>query len=552
MLQHILEKYDRLDETHSLQLWGFFSVGIYVLAFAIAIVISYLFPGILFVKETTSSYIGTSIQIQATILAIVISLTILAVEMSASKYSPRVTEIFKKNISMYIFLFSYILSIIIGSIFLVFINNFNSITLLTIGTLFYLALGNLLVVLLIPYFLTILNFLDTENIIKKLSQNVDIHSIEPSKDPFQSVFDVIYGAIKINDFTTMSTGLISAEKRLKEIFDGRVSGSEEDYIFFRFFDDMKRCGFLLVEKKENKYAFEIINRLITINEWAIDKQDIILLKHSIATIQEIGVRACEYKMKDVVNHSLTALSEISNSIVKEDLTQRSDYVKKYGGIIYLFIDSLVSIGFCLIKQDTKITRSVFQKVNDFTKEAIKLNININYNRIIEKNISIMKSSIELGESSIFQYQLYGFYHLASLFMENSMIENANMVLKKLYDIAKFAADHNSYQIVHQVGIKTLDITLEAIDKEIKEVEEKGVRHLIFYQSVGIDIFQNRESIGIENIKFQDGIKMSKNEFDIEKDQLYISFDSYFRHLDEELSDSVYDNSDYYDSRIVLP
>jgi uncharacterized membrane protein len=58
------------------------------------------------------------VQSQAAIVAIVITLTLIAVQLTASAYSPRVMDIFKKNPDMWILLSCYGFSIFYGFIVL--------------------------------------------------------------------------------------------------------------------------------------------------------------------------------------------------------------------------------------------------------------------------------------------------------------------------------------------------------------------------------------------------------------------------------------------------
>jgi predicted MFS family arabinose efflux permease len=58
------------------------------------------------------------VQSEAAIVAIVITVTLIAVQLTASAYSPRVIDIFKKNVDMWILLLVYGISIFSGFIVL--------------------------------------------------------------------------------------------------------------------------------------------------------------------------------------------------------------------------------------------------------------------------------------------------------------------------------------------------------------------------------------------------------------------------------------------------
>lgn len=62
--------------------------------------------------------LSAMVQSQAAIVAIVVSLTLIAIQLTASAYSPRVIDIFKKNPDMWILLGCYGVSIFYGFIVL--------------------------------------------------------------------------------------------------------------------------------------------------------------------------------------------------------------------------------------------------------------------------------------------------------------------------------------------------------------------------------------------------------------------------------------------------
>ena len=496
----MLEKYSDWDSTHPGFLWGGIFISCFLFAFVIAIGLPYTAPNLAISNESARSFISTSNQIQATILAIVISLTLLAVEMTASKYSPRVIEIFKNNVSMWVFLFSYIISIAIGSIFLTFIDSPNFPISTTTGTLFLLSLGIFLIFMLVPYVLSTLDFLNTEKIIKRLAGLINIDTINPQTDPFQSIFDVIYGAIKINDFTTMSTGLLFAEERFKELIEKDPMNRQNDYITFRFFDDIKRCGFLLIEKKEDKYAFEIITRLYTLSEWAFKEQNTIVLHRSCSAVEEIGTKACEYSLVSVIDHALTMLKEIAESIVKvEGLAHDEQVTQKWSCLLFSFIESIGNIGKTTINYDLPASSGkAINILNDLGRNAIDKNLTFEDDFVFKRISAIIVESISQDKSKLTNSFIQVLQFLGEYSVSQNRSNEAIWILDELKNIGIFSAHQKKENTIHRVVKAIRYITVESEKKDIIEIRSKAIYNSAKLQADYPEFFKDRYKIQLLN------------------------------------------------------
>ncbi|MFA5414392.1 MAG: hypothetical protein WC295_02760 [Methanoregula sp.] len=512
----MLEKYSDWDYTHPRLLWGGIFIGCFVVAFLIAIGITTTAPSLIISNESARLVISTLNQIQATILAIVISLTILAVEMTASKYSPRVIEIFKNNVSMWVFLFSYIISITIGSIFLTFIDSPNFPISTTTGTLFLLSLGIFLIFMLVPYVLSTLDFLNIERIIKRLAGLIRVDTINAQIDPFQSVFDVIYGAIKINDFTTMSTGLVIIEERFKEIIANDPANWQNDYISFRFFDDIKRCGFLLVEKKEDKYAFEIITRLNTLSEWAFKEQYTIVLHWSCIAIEKIAVNACEHGLVSVVDHAINSLKEISESVEKIDgLFQKAPVTEKWSRTLYLYIESISNIGKAAVTSDLSIlSERIIDILEYLGKYAISKKLMFASDVIIKQINAMIFESQKQKKNEITDIFIERLQVLGIQCIRESRTKEVNWVLTALRNIGKFAAHQQNGLITRRVVVTIRYIALDALEKGMTDIANIAIECSKKFQLVYPAFFKDQKEIQLFNYKNPDSISMSKEIYDM--------------------------------------
>jgi uncharacterized membrane protein len=126
------------------------------------------------------------VQSQAAIVAIVITLTLIAVQLTASAYSPRVIDIFKKNPDMWLLLGCYGVSIFYGFIVLKLVEGAEGVVVsqsaiwslgpisVSFESCVSIAywLGAFTFVALFPYMLNIISLLKSENIINRLATEI--------------------------------------------------------------------------------------------------------------------------------------------------------------------------------------------------------------------------------------------------------------------------------------------------------------------------------------------------------------------------------------------
>lgn len=76
----------------------------------------FFFPSLIMYTNADSAryMLSALVQSEAAVIAIVITLSLVAVQLTASSYSTRVIDIFKKSFSLWIFVSTYIVAIIHG------------------------------------------------------------------------------------------------------------------------------------------------------------------------------------------------------------------------------------------------------------------------------------------------------------------------------------------------------------------------------------------------------------------------------------------------------
>ena len=209
------------------------------------------------------------VQSLAAIIAIVVTLTLVAVQLTASAYSPRVIDIFKKDWVMWLLLVWYSLSIFFGLFVLEMIGGeYRNLGHWGVSLEFcvFLAysMGIAAFVGLFCHVGNVINILKPETIIKRLAIKITKDNIlnskkYPEKDPIQPIMDIIHSSIMKYDLETVRVGLKAVTDRMIEIID---SDSQKEIITF-LCNHFRRVRMLTVDKMDDEATGEVIKSLET-------------------------------------------------------------------------------------------------------------------------------------------------------------------------------------------------------------------------------------------------------------------------------------------------
>jgi hypothetical protein len=272
-------------------------------------------------------------QSQAAIIAIVITVSLIAVQLAASTYSLRVVNIFKRNPDFWL-----LLALYGGSMSY----DFFILKILSENTSeFYIFISYWLctsaVLMLFPYMLSMINALNPQATIRMLSDDIDLSSSlrfesgyakkeegyiggggpfsyrYPERDPFQPVVDIILGGFQKYDYETVRIGLRMMTTKVIRILnsydfekDRFIPGKRNPYNPYKGFaehycEHINRIGKFLAERNE-ELTLETIENLIAIAE--------------IMTEKRLGTEDC------VVN-SLRSIGKLSTQKEFQKATERS-------------------------------------------------------------------------------------------------------------------------------------------------------------------------------------------------------------------------------------
>ncbi|MFQ5891691.1 MAG: DUF2254 family protein, partial [Candidatus Methanofastidiosia archaeon] len=168
------------------------------------------------------------VQSEAAIVAIVISLSFIAIELqlSVSSYSPKVVEIFKNNPHFQILMVSYILTIIYNLCVLKILGESVKPCFEIFISLSY-FLGIYCFLALIPYSYNMFAMLKRSTIIRKLSEDITKDALLKG-DPIQPLIDIVRGSLMKYDYGTTRDGLRAIKDRICYIFEKEKFSEKED------------------------------------------------------------------------------------------------------------------------------------------------------------------------------------------------------------------------------------------------------------------------------------------------------------------------------------
>jgi len=268
------------------------------------------------IADNSARYLLSAlVQSLAAIIAIVVTMTLVAVQLTASTYSPRVIDIFKKDWGMWLLLVWYGLSIFFGLFVLEMIGGeyrnlgHRGVSLEFCVFLAY-SMGIAAFVGLFWHVGNVINILKPETIIKRLAVKITKDNIlnskkYPEKDPIQPIMDIIHGSVMKYDIATTRIGLKVVTDRVIKIID--LGGEEE--ISPCFCDHFERVGRLTINMMDDESTVEVIKNLYSFWKLAADEK-----RHENVTslvtesIYSVGETAAE---KGLVSATISAAEYIA-------------------------------------------------------------------------------------------------------------------------------------------------------------------------------------------------------------------------------------------------
>jgi hypothetical protein len=370
--------------------------AIFIFAFVFAFLFQCLY---LFHTDVNSAryMLSALVQSQAAIVAIVITLTLIAVQLTASAYSPRVVDVFRKNPGMWILLLLYGTSIFYGLIVLRLIEGNkgelvnqsviwsfgHSITLDCCITLAF-WLGIVAFVALIPYILYITDLLKPEKIIKELANGITKNKeYNSSKDPIQPIVDIIRGSIRKYDFETTKEGLKEVTNQVIKVVDldcgegisnsfctrlqgvGKLAASVTDEQSTKaVIENLEKFGKDTAGKGFGDAAQEVVKSLEAVGIAAARKRAELedAVKDAALSLEGVGKAAVENNLGDVTMESAKSLGAVGVAAAEKG--------KELKGATKQVAKSLGALGAVAANNGKKLEDRIKKELEKAIKQAV--------------------------------------------------------------------------------------------------------------------------------------------------------------------------------------
>lgn len=335
------------------------------------------------IDDNSARYLLSAlVQSQAAIIAIVVTMTLVAVQLTASAYSPRVIDIFKKDWVMWLLLVWYGSSIFFGLFVLEMIGgkyqslghwgvSFESCVFLA-----YL-MGIAAFAGLFFHISNVIDLLKPGDIIEKLSKNITREKVskfieseekqiadraEPAKDdPVQPIMDIIHGAVMKYDIETARVGLKVVKDRVIEIIDSDSQNKTDVEATAKAITKVVRSlelvGNSAIERKLEDVTKQVARSVEDVGRAAIkrtvarenfvDVDFIDVVKQVVRSLDSVGVAAAEKKLGGATTTIVESLGFVGISVADEQLGD----VKKT--ILNQITKSLESVGVAAAKKELR-------------------------------------------------------------------------------------------------------------------------------------------------------------------------------------------------------
>jgi hypothetical protein len=344
--------------------FGFFAVLIVVSS----VILYKLTPAFAYAQiDSVKFFLSALVQSEATVIAIVITLSLVVIQLTASTYSTRVIDIFKESPVIWIIVGTYITAIAYGMTLLKFIDVIaaSSISNFEVSVWISYLLSIFAYGALIPYILgaldimkssTVLNRfaerITTENILSGISEYEKIVGnnatslnysylysdilkpvIEVDADPIQPIIDIIHSSMMKYDYGTVRYGLKVLENYMVDILENNEFSKDEGVITKHILTHLERVGKLAASREDEDSVEEVLTVIFMVGKIAVEHEIENVTGEAVNSIKNIGKSAIKREMKDVELIITDLISEIGRISARKKLDFATSVTVNSLGII---------------------------------------------------------------------------------------------------------------------------------------------------------------------------------------------------------------------------
>jgi hypothetical protein len=388
------------------------------------------------------------VQSLAAVIALVITLSLVAVQLAAQSYSPRIIDVYKKNPDMWILLGIYIITIFygLGLIKIVGLGILGSYMEGAIFAAYF--MGFFAFVCLVPYMLKTLDLLKPSTVIKLLAGEItkknileflEIDGQIDDRDPVQPVVDIINGAIERNDYETVRNGLESIKKStIYLINQNSLETNSLGKIIAHVYEHLERMGQHAINNINDDSTTECSN-----------------------SITEIAIKVAEMKDEEVVIKGQNILKNMCFQTVSLNRKAPTKYI----------VRNIVNL--CLKTIEHEIFWPTTKTIRSLEEIGIKTK-----SRIMEDIVKELIKGFSDFASRAFEYE----------FDDGEGTEAEDIIfktLKTLTELGTVFATKETEGITLWVVGAIKKIGLEATDRNLEEIVERTIISLKEFQATSI-------------------------------------------------------------------
>ena len=311
--------------------------------------------------DNARTFLGTIIPCQAGIIAIVITLTLVVVQINSASYSSRLVEyVIKKNPDFWILLIIYLGSIGYGLSLLMTLTQVNAQDYLS--SIFLFAIFSYLS--LIPYLYRTLDLINSRYLLLQLSNELSDEAILTENSSFQLIFDILKSSISRNDFSTVQSGLFILQSRMTSI----ISKMDDKEKFIKITDNY--CNFLTftawtsIDKQNDEFTVQIIQILKNYSDVCLKQNEKDSFSKCATSIFLITKKAIDQNLESAALMGIVELQNLTKNSIEyeyDDITKKivNDDLRELGSLsaissrpwlINQSCEGLIDIGILLLHQ----------------------------------------------------------------------------------------------------------------------------------------------------------------------------------------------------------
>lgn len=492
----------------------YFVISFIIIIFASIFIYLFIPPYAFAQIDSVRFFLSAVVESEATVIAIVISLSLVVIELTASSYSPRVIDIFKQSPVIWIVIGTYILAIIYGMAVLKFLDVIAQTNLAIYETTVWIAffLAVLAFGALIPYLLSSLDIMKSSTVINRFAERVTKKNIlsgvsesenivarsatslnfsylysdilrpvtEIDKDPIQPIIDMIHSSMMRYDYETTRYGLKVLENYLIEVLNTDDFGNDDITIAKHIFTHLEKVGKLAASRDDEDSVLEVSSTIFMIGKKAVHEKIENTAGEAVNSLKNICRVVIKRELEDSIINITDLIADIGRDAVKFDL----DFATSVS------INSLGIIGRATTKlspQDLEETVGIAGTIQEIGKLSIKYNLKQSVFHAVNSLGDVGKLAIENNLINTSLMIVNYLNDMGVYTLKQDMNDNTNRIAEFLWEIGRIA-------IWNEMNILALDKLINKVKDSLQQLkglsQELGYNETTVIVSLSLDKIEN--------------------------------------------------------------